>query len=211
MICVSATETNAEKLVALVNASEMSEVRIDMCQLDEQAVRTLFPRFTRPVIATCRPQLCPDALRVSLLQAAIESGASYVDVEIEADAQIKQALIAKAREHHCSVIVSYHNYEETPDSGALHRIVEQCYADGADIAKIATTARTESDTARVLSLYADFPKLVALAMGEKGRISRIANLFLGSPFTFVSAGEGNATAPGQFTEAQMGEILQRLK
>ena len=78
--------------------------------------------------------------------------------------------------------------------------------------------------ARVLALHDDSRKVVMLAMGEAGKISRIAGTcplpptlvrtlmawvaacagpLLGAPFTFVAATAENATAPGQLTAAQM--------
>ena len=65
--------------------------------------------------------------------------------------------------------------------------------------KIVTVSKSISDTSRILSLYnkSSKIKLVAFAMGEQARFSRILCLHLGSPYTYVSLGK--AIAPGQFS------------
>ena len=50
------------------------------------------------------------------------------------------------------VILSSHNFEETPTDAALENTLQQMWACGADIAKIATTATDIVDCARVLTL-----------------------------------------------------------
>jgi len=85
----------------------------------------------------------------------------------------------------------------------LQEICTECFADGADIAKIAVASHSEQDTARVLALHDSEKPVVMLAMGEKGKISRIAGPLLGAPFTFVAVSPETATAPGQLTADQM--------
>lgn len=194
--------------MALVNASEMAEIRIDLCGFDIADTAYVFSHAVNPCIATCRPELVSDDKRVKLLKTAIENGATYVDVELEATEEVKHELIAFAKQYGCKVIVSHHDYEKTPTFDKLQDIVSECYLAGADIAKIAVTAQSVQDSARVLSLYDTVEKpLVALAMGEAGKITRIANVMLGSPFTFVAAKNDTATAPGQLTVDKMKQIL----
>lgn len=211
MICVSVTEQNQAKLLSVANSCEMAEIRIDLCQLDEISVGQVFSALTVPAIATCRPQYCDDVRRVVLLKKAIVAGAKFVDVEIESAESFKTEVIACAREHACKVIVSYHNYDNTPSHSELCDIVNECYSQGADIAKVATTAITQTDCANVLSLYQQNKPLVALAMGTIGRITRVANLLLGSPFSFAAIDEAHATAGGQLTVDQMKQCRQILQ
>ena len=145
------------------------------------------------------------------MKAAIESGAAYVDIEFEADEEIKEDLLKNARMNNCKVIISYHNFYDTPAKEELHKIIDRCFTEGADVVKIATTALSEADSSRILGLYEHYTSLVALAMGEKGRITRIANLLLGSPFTFASVSDSGKTAQGQFTVKEMKDILKYMK
>jgi len=69
-----------------------------------------------------------------------------------------------------------------------------------------TSAKKVTDASYVLSIYARAQgiKLIAFAMGDEGRISRILCLYLGSPFTYVSLGK--AVAPGQFSLKEIRKI-----
>ncbi|MBR5434577.1 MAG: type I 3-dehydroquinate dehydratase [Bacteroidales bacterium] len=210
MICVSITEKNPASVIALANSAEMSEIRIDLCGLTEQTTAEVFSHVQKPAIATCRPDCCPDAVRLGLLKTAIACGAAYVDVEIESAESFKKEIIAFAHSKGCRCIISYHNYENTPSLQELKSIVDSCFAQHADIAKVATMAHTQEDCARVLSLYADYKNVVALAMGEEGKITRIANLYLGSPFSFAAVSLESATAKGQMTVEQMRDCKKIL-
>lgn len=208
MICISIPEKNIDKCLALINTADLAEIRIDMAEFDEADVRTVFSKAGKPLIAACRPELVQDAERIKLLKAAIESGAAYVDVEIESAEEIKQDIIQFAKSHNCKVIVSYHNHKNTPSSDELYKIIDSCFDSDADIVKIATTAQNPGDSARILGLYAKYTSLIALAMGEAGKISRIASVFLGSPFTFAAVSEKENTAPGQLTVSEMRSFLK---
>ncbi len=203
MICVSVIEKSIPLIVDIANSSEMAEIRIDLCGLNLQTTNEVFSHIQKPTIATCRPDYCNDEQRTDLLKAAIEAGATYVDVEIESPETFKKQVMDFAKAHNCKNIISYHNYEKTPSSQELKTIVDDCFAQGADIAKIATMAQTKADSARVLSLYAEYSNIVALAMGAEGKITRIANLCLGSPFSFAAVSLEHISAQGQMTVQQM--------
>jgi 3-dehydroquinate dehydratase len=48
-------------------------------------------------------------------------------------------------------------------------------------------------------------------MGDLGKISRIAALFMGAEFTFASASDEFATAPGQISYTKLRTIVELLK
>lgn len=199
MICISIPEKNMDKCLAVAGESDMAEIRIDMAGFDEQEVRMIFSKAKTSLIATCRPELVKDPLRLKLLKAAIDAGAAYVDIESDAETNLKQELIHYAKSNKCKVIISYHNYENTPDTKVLHSVIDACFDSGADIVKIATTAHTPADSARIIGLYDKYTSLVALAMGEAGKITRVANLYSGSPFTYASISDEQKTATGQLS------------
>lgn len=53
------------------------------------------------------------------------------------------------------IIVSYHDFEGTPDDETLVKIVGSMWAAGADVAKIVTTAVHVADARRMLALLDD--------------------------------------------------------
>ena len=206
MICVSVIEKDISQIISVAHSAEMAEIRIDLCGLNVQSVADVFSQISVPTIATCRPEFCDDEKRAKLLKTAILSGATYVDVEIESQENFKKEIMNFAHENRSKCIISYHNYEETPTRQELQEIIDSCFSQGADIAKIATMARSKRDASRVLSLYETNDNIVALAMGEAGKISRVACLYLGSPFSFAAIDETHASANGQLTVEQMKNI-----
>lgn len=210
MICVSIQNKNCEEILSLLSRVEMAEIRLDRCSLTEDEVEEVFSSDT-PTVATCRigGEITVDKAR-RLLSAAIKAGASFVDVEIEAPKSLATTLRTLAREYGTRYIRSWHDFEGTPSVEALKAMVEKCLYHGAELVKIVTTAHSQEEVQRVLSLYDDAlwndadrrPSrgcLVAFAMGEEGRFSRKDCLALGAPYTYAALTQEEATAPGQWS------------
>lgn len=210
MICVALQESNVEKCLQILKTVEMAEIRIDLAKLSKHDVEVIFSKSPCPLIATCRPDNHSDAERMELLKAAIASGATYVDIEIESTEAFTKEMVAFAKEHNTTVIISYHNYELTPSSDDLQKIVDGCFASGADIAKIAAMVNSVQDNARLMNIYNTDKKVVILGMGQIGKVSRIMATYLGSPFTFAALNDESATAPGQITAAELLQIQNRI-
>lgn len=151
----------------------------------------------------------------SKLITAIHAGAAFVDLEIEAPPMMSKRLRRETRENGTVFVRSYHDYKGTDSIEALKALTEKCFAIGADIAKIVTMAapctgdNQSPDVDRILSLYDHFDpaKLIAFAMGDAGKTSRIQCLAKGSPFTYASLNEADAAAPGQMTTREMRDIV----
>jgi 3-dehydroquinate dehydratase-1 len=81
--------------------------------------------------------------------------------------------------------------------------------------KLVTTPKTMSDCGRVLQLYYVKSKparpMIAFAMGDLGKFTRVSALFLGAPFMYVSQDQGEQAAPGQITVTQMRTLLEVLE
>ncbi len=209
MICISIQEKHRGKATSLANSVDMAEIRIDLAGYKEKDVEFIFSKADCILIATCRTnENIGSEQQISLLSAAIEAGADYVDIDINDDASVKNEILPLAKAKNCKVIVSYHNFESTPSTEELEKLIDSCNNEGADLVKIATTAQNLQDSARILSLYSTERNLVALAMGDAGRVTRFANIALGSPFTFAAVDKDSVTAPGQFTADQMKKILE---
>ena len=200
----------------------MAEIRLDRCNLAQDEVEELFSSSDVPLIATCRVSEIRASLddgntddrkldsrasqkAESLLITAIHAGAAYTDLEIEAPAMMSKRIRRETRECGTVLIRSYHDFSGTDSLEALKALTEKCFALGADIAKIVVTANDDDDTARVLKLYESFDpgRLVAFAMGEKGRSSRIDCLAKGAPHTYAALNEEEAAASGQMSTASM--------
>lgn len=220
MICTCIQNKNLEEIFSILEQGdiEMAEIRLDLCpDLDEEDIESLFSGTDIPLIATCRIAGSASMQEAERrLRTAILAGAKYVDVELEAPAPMGKRLRRAARESGTTLIRSYHNFDETPDAETLAEMVTKCRVFGSDVIKVATMAHSPEDVARVMDLYGmTYPDgrtqeegtLVAFCMGEAGKESRLECLRRGAPFTYVSLGEGDGTAPGQWTLAGMNEAV----
>ena len=106
-----------------------------------------------------------------------------------------------------ALLISEHDFKKTPNISELSKKINRMSKFSRNI-KIVTTAKNTDDSTRVLQLYSKKGKtnLIAFAMGDAGRISRILSLYLGSPYTYVSLGK--PVAPGQFSIDEVNKIIK---
>ncbi|TAM83632.1 MAG: shikimate dehydrogenase [Acidobacteria bacterium] len=191
------------------------ELRLDYLQDHarlESDLHKMLARLRYPqTIATCRrvdaggrfEGSVEDQLEV--LSAAARAGCQWVDIEIESVKAVRKPPfkdLAPAK-----VIVSYHNYRNTPDLEAIYRRLARLPVEAV---KIASHAQELQDNLKILKLLKSNrrhrPQLVALAMGNSGICSRVMAFRWGSPFTYASAGNHHAVAGGQLAIENMRSV-----
>ena len=233
MICTTIINRNLEGVLEALESCEMAEIRLDNCDLSMKDIDEVFSSDV-PLVATCRiseimandPSLkdLPEKSReIKAMQIAerklvraIEAGARYVDVEMEAEKQMSKRVRNAAHENGTVFIRSYHDFNGTPSVEDLRAIVSRCRYHGADVVKLVTMAGDQADVDRVMSLYewcsteadggiealAD-GGLIAFCMGEAGKQSRVDCLKYGSPYTYAALNADEAAAPGQWPTDEM--------
>ena len=207
MICVSIAKEHPLDCIPILQEVDFAEIRLDALKDPSlEDIRKIFSTTTK-TIATCRPNnTVDDMTRIQWLFEAMDSGASFVDIEVDSQDQYKKAIINKAKEYNCSIIVSFHNYKRTPNTPELEQIINWCFDSNADIAKIACHVNNNKDNARLLGLLDNEKPIIIIGMGQKGKITRITAPLLGSPFTFAPYNHDNETAKGQIPL----DLLQEL-
>lgn len=218
MICTTIINKSLEEILDILDLG-MAEIRLDRCPLDLDDIETLFSTSDTPLIATCRVRRGTGDRSISWQEAeekltrAIEAGAAFADLEIEAPKEIGKRLRRACSEHGTTMIRSCHFFDGTPSEEMLKATARRCRQFGGEIVKIAAMAWTEEDVRRVADLYDDpelnFGKgtLVAFSMGDAGRQSRIDCLSKGAPFTYAALSEEEVAAPGQLTYSEMEEAV----
>ena len=212
MICTTLQNRSLNEIYEILESSrpvvEMAEIRLDKCPLGIDDIEELFSSSDTPLIATCRvagdgASTWPEA--EEKLSAAIKAGAAYADLEIEAPKEMGKRLRRLCSEYGTQMIRSCHFYESTPAIEVLQGCAGKCRRFGGDIVKIVAMAHSEEDAERVLSLYdVNMPfRLIAFAMGDEGRKSRLRCLKFGAPFTYAALSESEAAAPGQWVYSKM--------
>ena len=222
MICTTIQNRTLEDIMNLLETSEpriqMAEIRLDRCPLSIEEIEYLFSSSDTPLVATCR--VVDDGNGTweeaeEKLTAAVEAGAAFLDLEIEAPKEVGKRLRRACTEYGATMIRSSHFFAGTPSDQVLRNTVEKCRKFGGEIVKIAAMAKSGEDVARVLALYSSIAstnsaaetqrpvELVAFSMGEIGKVSRLDCLKLGSPFTYAALNENEAAAPGQWCYSEM--------
>lgn len=160
MICTTIQNRTLEEIMNLLETSEpriqMAEIRLDRCPLSIDEIEYLFSSSDTPLVATCR--VVDDGNGTweeaeEKLTAAVEAGAAFLDLEIEAPKEIGKRLRRACTEYGTTMIRSSHFFTGTPSDEVLRSTVEKCRKFGGEIVKIAAMAKSEEDVARVLALY----------------------------------------------------------
>ncbi len=183
----------------------------DLSRLEIELHRMLARLRYPQTIATCRRAEAGGHFQgsaeeqIEVLSAAVRAGCQWVDIEVESVNALREPpfkALAPAK-----VIVSYHNYRNTPELGAIYRRLARLPVSAV---KIASHARELQDNLKVLKLLKANrrrqPKLVALAMGNSGICSRVLAFQWGCPFTYASAGNHNSVASGQLAAESMRSV-----
>ena len=209
MMCLSVGKATVEECLEIIKDAELAEIRLDLNIYTEEELERIFSSGTN-LIATCREGKYDNSERKYLMRKSIDFGAKYVDLDITWDYDLREYMVNAAKKAGCKVIVSYHNYEKCPNRENMIDIINRCFDNNADIAKVVCKANSNEDNANIMSLYNLKKDIIALGMGKLGKISRVAAPFLGAPFTYVYPKDRKRTAEGQFSEEKMKEIINLM-
>jgi 3-dehydroquinate dehydratase I len=219
-ICAAILEENEDavlKAIGIAKEADFIEIRADgLRDPTHQRVRDLLKAVrsitNQPIILTNRMDSEGGAFtgteeeRIDILMECL-SDADLVDiVDIELNAKRSDEVIKKAKEKGTRVIVSYHNFKDTPDYQEIINLIKEEFEIGADIAKITVTANSKEDVLSLLQATVDAEKLgggevCTIAMGVYGKISRIAAPVFGSSITYGYVTK--ETAPGQLSVGEL--------
>ncbi|MCG6916975.1 MAG: type I 3-dehydroquinate dehydratase, partial [Deltaproteobacteria bacterium] len=187
-ICVSVMVEEADRVLEMMNrardeGADLLEWRLDVTRQPE--VETVLPQSPLPVIATVRTVeqggnfsgTSQEQLR--LLIRAATSGSSYVDWEFRPGEPLPEEL-SGIRER---VILSYHDFAQTPPDRELESLFDQMAALNTGVIKVVTLAKGMEDNISLLNLIRMGRnrgiEVVSFCLGSLGRISRLACLLMG--------------------------------
>jgi 3-dehydroquinate dehydratase type I len=187
---------------------DLVEIRLDKLH-DHRILQEVAARKSFPIIATDRSDRDPHS-GVGNLAYAAAVGFDLIDLDL---ANADAATIRQMKSAGADVILSFHNYSETPPAEQLTKILEAEKRLGCDICKIVTTARAPRDNLTVLGFLlreAATARLVSFAMGSDGVPSRVLSPWFGAEFTFAALSEKSKTADGQLTIDELRSAWQIL-
>ena len=209
-VCVSVSPTTVDEAFELIRKAEaqhadLIEVRLDSL-LNHDRIADIPSCSETPLIATNKSTeqhgkfSGTETERQKILVDAAKNGFAYVDVDLGTPNQTE--LISSLHEAGAKVIVSFHDFEQTPPMAELGKVLDEEIALGADVCKIITTANSVKDNLTTLNFVSEASKkakIVCFAMGDLGKQSRLVSPVFGALFTFASLDEKRKTAKGQLT------------
>lgn len=220
-ICTPITAKKTSEIPALIEKAEqmgadLAEIRLDYLESFD-GIEKVVENAKIPLIATNRhhsqggKRKQNEDERVKILLKAADIGFQFVD--IEATTPNLETLVKNFRKKGVKTIISFHDFNRTPNIEEMRKIVTFQINMDADICKLITMAKSLNDNISCLSLISEagqkFP-IVCFAMGKHGVLSRILSPLFGGYLTYASLETGMETAPGQISIERLREIYKCL-
>lgn len=231
LICTPLTGPDLESLLTeldhvLSKKPDMIEWRVDFFrnisdkdQVIEVARRIQEKASEIPIIFTIRSSIeggepinISTNEKVKLFSAVCESkSVDIIDFELSNKEEDINELRNISRKNGIKIILSYHNFQFTPNERILQQKISQAENLGADMAKIAVMPQALEDVLTLFSITLHAKNnskipLISISMGEYGFLTRMFGWVFGSAFTFA-IGE-NSSAPGQVPIEDLKTIIE---
>ena len=152
-------------------------------------------------IANLRVEVCASRL------------AEFVDVEMSAPEVQLRAVLETAKANDTRVVLSYHNFRETPGVEQLLGKFVRAESLGGDVAKVAVMPKNLDDVLVLLEATLQASRetslpLVSISMGELGAVTRVIGWYFGSAITFAAGRQ--SSAPGQLSVEDVRTLVETL-
>jgi 3-dehydroquinate dehydratase-1 len=156
-----------------------------------------------------------EAVVVAMYTAACQARCvEMIDYELSNAPADLQRLREVSAANGISMIMSYHNFQMTPDPATLDSKFSAAESLGADVAKVAVMPKNVQD---VLALLAATDRarqtirlpLITMSMGGIGSLSRIMGWVYGSAATFAVG--KSSSAPGQIAIEELRSVLATVR
>ncbi len=171
---------------------------LDYLDLDSVLI-SLRQGIVLPVILTCRSKKegghfpGTEEQRLDVLKKAIESGVSWIDLEININSKERLKLCDVAKKGDTKIIASSHVYDDSPDSKEIIRDVKD-NIDAGDIIKICYKSSGRSDGINLFEAAWDLRnsdiKTSIMGVGQAGDWNRIHSPILGQAIVYSTIENG---------------------
>jgi len=202
LICTPIAADNFDSYLNLLQSaknmgSDIAEFRIDYFKnITAEVLNNVISESELPLIVTNRNRedggmfSSGEEVRLELLETAIESKPSFVDIEVAIDREKRDNIIQKARINDVGIICSYHDFRHTPTPNEIFEIYSDINETGANVAKMVFTPVTDKDIRNILSVTERFSNnemlFTIFGMRQKGQITRMLTPLLGACLTYCS-------------------------
>lgn len=154
-------------------------------------------------------------IRLEVIEKALNTGCvDLIDVEMSNEKEFIDRVKELTVKYSKTLILSYHDFEYTPDEDFIYNKILEGARLGADIPKLALMAKDYGDVLKVMNANykarveeIDSP-IITMSMGQIGSISRIIGGMFGSDMTFAVGKE--SSAPGQISISTLREVWRLI-
>lgn len=195
--------------------SDSAKVREVLEKLQEIAQKAILLVTVRTKSQGGHAVMSEEELRTLLIEIAQAHAADLIDVEyfsFEAPGRV----IERLQERGALVVLSHHDFNETPKRAVMRTLLSDMAELDADIIKLAVMPVEMQDVSNLLSITAWFSEenpgtpIITMSMGASGVLSRVGGFMFGSCVTFASDGDATS-APGQLPYTDVSGIIGILK
>jgi 3-dehydroquinate dehydratase-1 len=229
LVARSSDALAAELAAILQKKPDVIEWRVDFFDgIHDQAMVVAVARKIRqlatgiPIIFTRRASheggervVLDEGAVVALYEAVCASEAvDFIDYELSQSVDNRARLRRAARAHGVLMILSHHDFKNTPTAAELVAKLELAEREGADIAKLAVMPQTPGDVLTLLEATLRAGErttipLITMSMGSMGAITRLCGWMYGSVLTYAVG--AHCSAPGQIPIDDLRAALNTLQ
>ncbi|MEH6812135.1 MAG: type I 3-dehydroquinate dehydratase [Motiliproteus sp.] len=151
---------------------------------------------------------------VAMYAEVLASGCvDLIDYELSHQPVLVKRLVGLAKQYQTPIILSYHNFQQTPSIDEIVERLLAAEAAGADVAKVAVMPNSKKDVLTLLTATEEASNrlsipLITMSMGSFGALSRLIGGAFGSAVTFA-VGE-TSSAPGQMAIKDVAAVVEIL-
>ncbi|MGJ9383783.1 type I 3-dehydroquinate dehydratase [Salipaludibacillus sp. CF4.18] len=152
--------------------------------------------------------------KINLFEKVCTEGIAILDYEILNGEKNIKLVREITKRNGVKLMLSYHNFQETPDHKELVAKCMEAEFLEADKVKISVMSHHKKDVLLLLTATNDASNtvkipLVTISMGEHGAITRIVGWAFGSTITFAIGAK--SSAPGQMPIEKLRSVIQVIK
>lgn len=217
--CLPIIQVAEDSVLAMIEQNKKNygffEIWLDYIEdLSESFVSDLIHKFPGQLVFVFRRQnlesiKMPDVQRFKVLDAL-----SGEDCLVDLDITVQADDLKYAKSKDLKKIVSFHNYQKTPDTAELEAKIAEMEEYNPYIVKLSTFCNETVDALRLLELQQELietgQKHIVLGMGANGQITRIFATLWGNELAFVPEDDEAKSADGQISRTKFERILQEI-
>ena len=219
--CLPIIKKNKEEIFKIIETNisdyQYFEVWLDYVEnLDEAFITKLTNLLENHLIVLFRrlnlePIIMDVQHRLDIIS-LVSTSESFLDLDIT---QKEELEYVQKNAIKINIIISYHDYHETPSDQKLKDILAEMKKYNPTIYKIATICVSEDDAIKLLQLQGILKKEnkrhIVLGMGKFGTITRVFGALWGNEMIFAPETIEDQSAPGQLTKMQLENIFKQLQ